>query len=415
MADTLLPTPPPGPEAATAWVASQLSALSLERPEQIAASPAFRGGQRAADEALACYDATGYAAARNEVWPPARRGASALSPWIRHGLLSLPRVWEHVEGAPARDVRTLREELLWQEYARHLYARLGTRTGESLRYAVPDRTERSPDAREVWDPRMACLGLATDELTRDGWLVNQHRLWLAGHWTVRHGWGWRDGEDAFFTHLLDGSRAANRLGWQWAAGAGTGRPYAFSRWQVKRRAPGLCEQCELSSTCPVQERPADVPLEALLDPPELLRADPRLERTAGPPRPTRVADPDVVWLTAESLGDADPALSAYPGLPVLFVFDAPLLARLRLSGKRLVFLAETLADLATRRDVEVHLGRPSDVVATRRPAVTYAPVPGMRRRLDRLSVADLHPWPWLVPPHDGPVSSFSASRKAAQV
>jgi len=36
-----------------------------------------------------------------------------------------------------------------------------------------------------------------------------------------------------------------------------------------------------------------------------------------------------VWLTAESLGDADPALAAHADLPAVFVFDEPLLARLR--------------------------------------------------------------------------------------
>lgn len=324
-------------------------------------------------------------------------------------------MWDHVAGGPTRDVRKLRDELLWQEYSRHLYARLGTRTREALRYAVPDRTEPAPDQRDVWDPQMACLGLATEELHRSGWLVNQHRLWLAGHWSVRQDWGWRDGEDAFFTHLLDGSRAANRLGWQWAAGAGTGRPYGFSGWQVTKRAPGLCERCELSSACPVQDRPAGSDPGPLLDPPEELRTDPCPERTAGPRQPSRDAEPDVVWLTADSLGDGDPALSAYPGLPVLFVFDAPLLARLRLSGKRLIFLAETLADLATRREVQVHLGRPAQVLADHRPAVTFAPVPGMRRNLSRQQVADLHPWPWLVPPHGGPVTSFSAWRRAARV
>ena len=58
------------------------------------------------------------------------------------------------------------------------------------------------------------------ELHDDGWLVNQCRMWLSSQWTVRAGARWRDGDDAFFTHLLDGSRAANRLGWQWTVGVG---------------------------------------------------------------------------------------------------------------------------------------------------------------------------------------------------
>jgi deoxyribodipyrimidine photo-lyase len=120
-----------------------------------------------------------------------------------------------------------------------------------------------------------------------------------------------------------------------------------------------------------------------------------------------------VWLTAESLGDDDEALASHPDLPAVFVFDAPLLATLRLSGKRLVFLVETLADLAARRDVEVAVGDPVDVLAGVPLAVTAAPVPGFRRRADALEVVARHPWPWLVPPHAGPVTSFSAWRRAA--
>lgn len=406
------PLPPPdrGPEAATAWVAEHLGHLTLEPREQVRPSSRFRGGQQAADAALAAFDVTGYARRRSEVWPVGRRGASALSPWIRHGLLPLRTVWDHVAAGPPQDVRTFRDELLWQEFARHAYARLGSRTGTSLRYAVRERTDPAPPPETVWDAQMACLDLVTQELHDDGWLTNQSRLWLASHWSVREGWGWRDGEDHFFQHLLDGSRAANRLGWQWTVGAGTGRPYGFSRWQVRKRAPGVCDGCALARACPVEEWPPQPSPEALSSSAGL-RSDPTPSLTAGPDRPTGVGRPDLVWLTAESLGDADPALSAHPRLPVTFVFDEQLLTRLRLSGKRLVFLAETLADLATRRELRVLLGSATEVLASSRPAVTFAPVPGFRRRLERVDAAELHPWPWLVRPHDGPVTSFSAWRR----
>ena len=73
-------------------------------------------------------------------------------------------------------------------------------------------------------------------------------------------------------------------------------------------------------------------------------------------------------------------------------------------------------DLAATRDLEIHLGRPADVLADRRVAVTFAPVPGFRRLEDALSgsIAELHPWPWLRRPHGGPIGSFSAWRKRAR-
>ncbi len=122
-------------------------------------------------------------------------------------------------------------------------------------------------------------------------------------------------------------------------------------------------------------------------------------------------EPEAVWITAESLGDDDPALAANPELPAVFVFDEPLLRRLQLSGKRLVFLAECLADLATRREVEVHLGDPVAVLADRSVATTFAPVPGWQRRAAAIEPVEIHPWPWLRQPHAGPVQSFTAWRK----
>jgi deoxyribodipyrimidine photo-lyase len=122
--------------------------------------------------------------------------------------------------------------------------------------------------------------------------------------------------------------------------------------------------------------------------------------------------PDAVWLTAESLGAGDPALAAHPDLPVVFVFDDALLSRLRLASKRLVFLTETLAELARHRAVELRLGSPAGELAGRSVAVTHAPVPGYRRLVPRVRPAEEHPWPWLRRPGAGPVSSFSAWRKA---
>jgi deoxyribodipyrimidine photo-lyase len=395
---TRLPTPTLSD--AVAWTSEHLGHLTCD---DVAKSGRFTGGQQAADEALAGFDVSGYASKRNEVWPETRRGASALSPYVRHGLLQLPRVWDAVAGGPSQDVKKFRDELNWQEYARHLYARLGTATRDWIRYSV-EPTETWD--HEPWWRQMACIDLVASELESDGWLVNQTRMWMASQWVNRGAADWSEGEDHFFRHLLDGSRAANRLGWQWTTGGGTGKPYGFSRWQVEKRAKGVCDGCRLASDCPIQNWPSDPVIEKVPEPPGL-RHDPDPETTGGPLDVVRRSAPDCVWLTAESLGDDDPALSANPDLSAIFVFDETLLARLSLSGKRLVFLAETLADLAERRDVEVYLGRPVDVLADAAPAVTFTPVPGWRRISSRLQLAEIHPFPWLLRPREGSVASFS--------
>jgi len=399
---------PPAHDEIHAWVADHLGDLCEPQASASAGSP--RGGQSAADAALQAYDVAGYARRRNNVWPPGTRGASRLSPYIRHGLLTLREVWDHVAGGPQSDVTKFRDELLWQEYARHLYARLGTASRHSFRFAVEERTADTDPAPmgNPWSSSAKCLDSSWSELVSSGWLTNQTRMWLASQWSVREGQGWRDGEDLMYRHLVDGSRAANRLGWQWTVGALTGKAYGFSRWQVEKRAPGLCATCPLERNCPITDWPATQEREPLAFSDPRLRRDDNLEATAGPATAQQSATPEAVWMTAESLGDRDPAAAAHPDVPVVFVFDEPLLRRLRLSVNRLVFLAQSVAELSTRREVQLWLGDPVEVLQGRRLAATFAPVPGWKSRAARLDVVAVHPWPWLQRPRAGSISSYTA-------
>jgi deoxyribodipyrimidine photo-lyase len=308
-------------------------------------------------------------------------------------------------------VEKFRDELLWQEYARHTYARLGKGMRKPIRYQPVEFVnahEQLPS--DPWDRSMQCVASVLDELETDGWMVNQTRMWTASQWTVRHGAPWRDGEDRFFQHLLDGSRAANRLGWQWTVGAGTGKPYGFARWQVEKRAPKMCDSCTHRNACPIEKWPAEHTLDSVV-------ADPRIRSiqnpasVCGPLVPKVTGQPEAVWLTAESLGDDDPALRTHSELPVVFVFDEPLLDGLQLSGKRLIFLAERLAELAQMRTLTVYLGDPVSILTGMDLATTFAPVPGWRARAKRIKPAIVHPWPWLRVPSTESIASFSAWNK----
>ena len=388
----------PTPDEAAPWVAHHLSHLVCD-PDAVAC-PARRGGQRAADSAVAALDVSGYARRRSLVHPPQSRAATVLSPYIRHGLITLAEAAAAAHGAPSADRRKFIDELWWQEYTRHLYARVGTRNAAPLR-------RRPAVAEQPWPhpirDDMVCLEQVREELEQTGWLVNQTRMWIASHWTVRAGHDWRDGEEWMFRHLLDGSRAANRYGWQWSIGAMTSDKYSFSRWQVERRARAWCASCPLATNCPIQDWPSASTGAPLDD--ALLRSGPDL---VGPAEPEIRSVPDHVWLTAESLGERDPALVAWPSTPAVFVFDEPLLRRLRLSAKRLVFITETLAELAEQRPLRILLGDPLVDLDGLALASTFAPVPGYQRLANRLDVVATHPYPWLRRPTGGDVRSHSA-------
>ncbi len=232
-------------------------------------------------------------------------------------------------------------------------------------------------------------------------------MWLSSHWSVRNNQGWLHGQERMYRELIDGSRAANLLGWQWTVGAGTGKPYGFARWQVEKRAPGLCNKCPLKSNCPIQEFPDEI-TPRQLDKNPLLDADPDLARTTGPVAVVNNADVKMVLLTIDSMGDSDPALAGNPGLPVVFVFNQAALSKLQLSSNRIGFYLQTLKDLAKRRELQVYLGDPYLFARENSVAVTHAPVPSFAKFKN---LAQIHPFPWLRKPHAGSVRSFSSWRQ----
>jgi len=361
------------------------------------------GGQTAANEALANLDITGYANLRSQVFPKSSRGASMLSPYIRHNILTLSDVFQAVRKAPYKDREKFQDELLWQEYARHLYARMGVQLFENLRFEA-----NKDEVGDGWNREMLCINEVVSELETDGWLVNQTRMWLASQWTVRSEKGWLYGQERMYQQLLDGSRAANLLGWQWTVGAGTGKPYGFSQWQVNKRAPGLCAQCSLVRNCPVAEFPEETTLPHALRN-ERLEVDLDLAATRGPIEPEFNRAPEYVLLTIDSLGDADQAMIAHPELPVVFVFNEPALRKLQLSSQRIAFYLQTLQDLSTRRDLQVYLGDPYQFAMDHSVATTFAPVPSFKKFKN---LAAVYPYPWLRMPHGGSLKSFSSWRKS---
>lgn len=130
----------------------------------------------------------------------------------------------------------------------------------------------------------------------------------------------------------------------------------------------------------------------------------------------RSAPADLVWLTAESLTIDDPALREHRLQPSVFVFDQPLLERLQLSAKRLVFLVESLAEVGAEHPggLTIGLGEPAAALAGRAVATTYSPVPGWKRIAKAIRPVEIWPYPWLRRPGPGSVASFSAWRSSSE-
>ena len=158
------------------------------------------GGRRAAEQRLAAIDPRAYGTTRNHLDGAVTR----LSPYIRHGVLTLAEVREAVfawlrdrgYGQPERQAEGRRiagkliNELGWRDYWQRLWLLLGDgiwsdlqplKTGHALASYAPDL----PADRAAASTGLVCIDAFAGELMATGWLHNHARMWLASylvHW-----------------------------------------------------------------------------------------------------------------------------------------------------------------------------------------------------------------------------------------
>jgi len=178
-----------------------------------------------------------YARSRNAI----EGAVTGLSPYITHGILSLPEVLAGVTAKHSLDVQhKFVFELGWREYFRHVWAFRGEEIFESLREGLMPQTGYS--ALLPTDIRQAATGvpvidMAVRTLYATGYLHNHARMWLASYIVHVRKVHWRVAADWLYGHLLDGDLASNHLSWQWVAGTGSSKPYLFNADNVARYAP----------------------------------------------------------------------------------------------------------------------------------------------------------------------------------
>ena len=230
-------TPPRAlsPEARTAKISALMQQSGLD-PEGTAAHP-MAGGRVAAEAALAAVDPVAYGASRNHLDGAVTR----LSPYLRHGVLSLDEVRNHALATVAdpRQAEKFIQELAWRDYWQRIYL------------AHPDRIWNDVEAYKTgfdaseYDTDMpadiiaartgvACIDQFITMLHETGYLHNHARMYLAAyivHWRrVR----WQAGAAWFLENLIDADPASNNLSWQWVASTFSKKPYIFNLENVAK-------------------------------------------------------------------------------------------------------------------------------------------------------------------------------------
>jgi deoxyribodipyrimidine photo-lyase len=178
-----------------------------------------------------------YASTRNHL----DGAVTGLSPYLTHGLVTLPEVLAGIlQRGPLPVQHKLVFELGWREFFRHAWHHAGDDILQSLHEGPRPDTDYAPELPA--DIRQARTGVpAIDEAVRTlyatGTLHNHARMWLASYVVHLRHVHWRAGADWLVAHLLDGDLASNHLSWQWVAGTGSHKPYLFNADNVARYAP----------------------------------------------------------------------------------------------------------------------------------------------------------------------------------
>ncbi len=180
--------------------------------------------------------------------PTGDNAVSALSPWLRHRLISEPEVIQQVmneHGLEAAEKYI--QEVCWRSYWKGYLERRPVHWSDYQQQCQRDREAASKDRQLAQRLRQAtsgetgieCFDAWVGELITNGYLHNHARMWFASIWVFTLELPWALGADFFLRHLLDGDPASNTLSWRWVAGLHTqGKNYLARSNNIARFTNG---------------------------------------------------------------------------------------------------------------------------------------------------------------------------------
>jgi len=169
---------------------------------------------------------------------PAVKGTSGISPYLAAGVLS-PRYILRSLTNHSPDILMATDsvefswlnEIIWREFYRHLMfheQKLCKHQCFNQKYQ-PIKWPKNKDWFSAWcqgKTGYPLVDAAMRQLNQTGWMHNRLRMVVASFLTKHLLIDWRQGEQYFMEHLIDGDLAANNGGWQWAASTGCdAQPY----------------------------------------------------------------------------------------------------------------------------------------------------------------------------------------------
>ena len=178
---------------------------SLADRGDAAASPII-GGRKAGEAALAQIDPIAYGDSRNFLDGAVTR----LSPYIRHGILSLNEVRNHaLDRGDGKAIEKFIQELGWRDFWQRIYAQNPDWLWRDIEdyktgFVASDYADELPDDIANGETESAAMNHFIDELKSTGYLHNHARMYLAAYIVHWRRVKWQAGAVFFLQHLLDG-------------------------------------------------------------------------------------------------------------------------------------------------------------------------------------------------------------------
>lgn len=198
----------------------------------------IRGGARSAKQKIAQLDLEAYRHDRNHF----TGHVSGLSPYIRHGLISMSDLVKDLAASYPSDVRArFVQQCAWRDYFQRVHQtdpcqvwqdREAYKTG----FSAQDYADELPLDIQRAQTGVRLIDQMIQRLLSEGYLHNHARLYLAAYVVHWRRVKWQAGAKWFLSHLLDGDIASNNYSWQWVASTFSAKPYIFNLENVQRFA-----------------------------------------------------------------------------------------------------------------------------------------------------------------------------------
>ena len=186
-----------------------------------------------------------YARQRNFDFGTEKRGnVSALSPWIRHRMITEKEV---LHATLARHSMSGSEkfvqEVFWRTYFKgwmEQHPSVWTAYQDGLRQILDTGIQQAEYADAISGRTgIDCFDHWARELVETGYLHNHARMWFASIWIFTLRLPWELGADFFLRHLIDGDPASNTLSWRWVGGLHTkGKTYLARASNIAKYTDG---------------------------------------------------------------------------------------------------------------------------------------------------------------------------------